>query len=134
MGLACIQKGHYLRGIEELELADELTGGEGRVRADLAYAYAVSGNGNRAADILNGFIMRFHPEAFPAAMIAEVYIGLGDKDRAFEWLHKAIDQRDIMIFLKCDPMYDSLRSDQRFPALMKRMNLAPGGEPGCRSR
>jgi hypothetical protein len=57
-------------------------------------------------------------------MIAEVYIGLGDNDKAFQWLHKAIDQRDLAPFLTCDPLFDPLRTDPRFSSLLKRVNLA----------
>jgi TolB-like protein/tetratricopeptide (TPR) repeat protein len=123
LGLACIHKGSYARGIAELELARELTHGSGRVTADLAYAYAVSGNKHKALNIANEFIRQFKTGEFPAAMIAEIYIGLGDKERAFEWLHRAIDQKDLAVFLKSDPLYDPLRPDPRFSALLKRTNL-----------
>jgi TolB-like protein/Flp pilus assembly protein TadD len=123
LGLACIQKRSYLRAISELEVARKLTPGLGRVTADLAYAYAVAGNRDKAIEILNEFLARFTPSSFPALMIAEVYIGLGDADQAFEWLHRAIDQQDFAAFLKCDPIYDRLRSDHRFVALLKRMHL-----------
>jgi tetratricopeptide (TPR) repeat protein len=107
-----------------METAEKLTPGLGRVRAELAYAYAVSGNREKAKEILNEFLDRFDPDSFPALMIATVYIGLGDKRRAFEWLHKAIDQKDLAVFLKSDPLYDPLRSDARFAALLKRTNLS----------
>ena len=124
LGVACIHKGSYARGIAELELAQKLTQGLGRVRADLAYAYAVSGNRDKALEILNQFLAQFKPSSFPALMIAEIYIGLADKDRAFEWLHKAVDQKDLSVFLKSDPLYDPLRKDPRFSALLRRTNLA----------
>jgi TolB-like protein/Flp pilus assembly protein TadD len=124
LGLACIRKGSYVRGIAELELAQSLTHGLGRVKADLAYAYAVSGQRDRAVEILNELLAQFTPRAFPAAMIAEVYIGLRERDLAFDWLHRAIDQKDLAVFLKSDPLYDPLRSDLRFRTLLKRMNLA----------
>lgn len=124
LGLACIRKGSFTRGIAELELAQAFTKGLGRVKANLAYAYGVAGYRGKAADILNEFLSDFDPKRFPALMIAEVYIGLGDKDKAFEWLHKAIDQKDIGVFLKADPLYDPLRTDPRFGNLLKRMNLA----------
>jgi tetratricopeptide (TPR) repeat protein len=124
LGLACLRKGSYVRAIAELEFAQSLTRGLGRVKANLAYAYAVSGQRDKAVDILNDFLAQFTPRDFPAAMISEIYIGLGEKDLAFEWLHRAIDQKDLAVFLKSDPLYDPLRSDPRFPALLKRMNLA----------
>jgi len=55
--------------------------------------------------------------------IAQVYIGLGNKDRAFEWLNKAVMQRDGNLFLKVDPIYDSLRNDVRFGRLLHSINL-----------
>ncbi|MEO8052822.1 MAG: hypothetical protein ABI833_20625 [Acidobacteriota bacterium] len=93
------------------------------MKSDLAYAYAVSGRRDKAHEILNEFLGDFTP-SFPALMIAEIYIGLGDKDHAFQWLNRAIDQKDLALFLKCDPMYDPLRADLRFSALLKRTNLA----------
>jgi len=58
-------------------------------------------------------------------MIATVYAGLGDKDKAFEYLEKAYQERssDLPYFLKADLRMDSLRSDPRFQDLMRRMNF-----------
>ena len=96
----------------------------GRVKASLAYAYALSGTKDRARKILNEFLRLFRPALFPALMIAEVYIGLGDKDEAFQWLHRAIDQNDLAPFLTCDSLFDPLRADSRFSSLLKRTKLA----------
>lgn len=123
LGVSCVQKGSYTRGIAELKSAERHTRGLGRVTATLAYAYAKSGNRDKAAETLNRFLDRFEPASFPALMIAEIYIGLGEKDRAFEWIHRAIDQKDLSVFLKSDPLYDPLRKDPRFTALLKRTNL-----------
>jgi hypothetical protein len=60
------------------------------------------------------------------SFVARVYAQLGDKERAFAWLEKAIDERDpSVIRLKIDPMFDNLRSDPRYTKLLQRMNLAP---------
>ncbi len=57
--------------------------------------------------------------------IAEIYAGLGDADRAFDMLDQAYRLRDNeLIFLKIDPMADTLRSDPRFDLLLRRMHLA----------
>ena len=55
---------------------------------------------------------------------ARVYVGLGAKEKAFEWLEKGYTDRSIGA-LKVDPAYDPLRSDPRFADLLRRMNLAP---------
>ena len=49
---------------------------------------------------------------------------LGDNDRAFQWFDKAIEARSLFSNeIKVEPMYDSLHSDPRFAALLKKMNL-----------
>ena len=56
-----------------------------------------------------------------------VYAGLGEKEKAVQWLGKAIEDRSIGggTSLKADPIFDPLRSDPRFADLLRRMNLQP---------
>ncbi|MBI4911057.1 MAG: hypothetical protein HY820_46035 [Acidobacteria bacterium] len=55
---------------------------------------------------------------------ALVHIGLGEFDSAFEWLDRAVDERDVHILhLTVKPVYDPIRSDPRFHALLRKMNL-----------
>jgi serine/threonine protein kinase/tetratricopeptide (TPR) repeat protein len=57
-------------------------------------------------------------------MIAAVYAGLGNKNQAFDWLNKGIDERSSsMIYLKVDPFFDTLHADPRFADLLRRMGL-----------
>jgi tetratricopeptide (TPR) repeat protein len=57
---------------------------------------------------------------------AEMFARVGDKDRAFEDLVRAIEQRDHrMTQLRVNPILDPLRSDPRFAELLRRMNLQP---------
>jgi serine/threonine protein kinase/TolB-like protein/Tfp pilus assembly protein PilF len=59
----------------------------------------------------------------PVALV-KVYIGLGDKDRAFAWLEKAFQERsNFMAYLRVIPEADPLRSDPRFDDLLRRMGL-----------
>jgi hypothetical protein len=54
---------------------------------------------------------------------------LGRADQAFEWLNKGVEERSYwMTMLQVDPVYDSLRADPRFAALIARVGLAlPAG-------
>ena len=52
-----------------------------------------------------------------------VYIGLGEKDRAFEWLERAKERIWHLGVLAADPMFDPLRPDPRYTDLIQRMNL-----------
>ncbi len=59
----------------------------------------------------------------PVALV-HVYIGLGDKDRAFAWLEKVYQERsNFMAFLKVIPVADPLRTDPRCDELLRRIGL-----------
>ncbi len=60
----------------------------------------------------------------PSWGFALVYTAMGDKDRAFEWLDKAYDERPSdLAWIKADPRMDPLRSDPRYHELLLRMGL-----------
>jgi len=51
-----------------------------------------------------------------------VYLGLGDKEETFNWLEKSVqDEIDIYMDLNNNPIWDSIRMDQRFITLMKKI-------------
>jgi len=55
-----------------------------------------------------------------------IYIGLGEREQAFDWLEKAYDERAWQLgFLKVEPIFDPLRPDPRFTDLMRRTGLIP---------
>jgi len=59
--------------------------------------------------------------------IAQVYAVRGDKDKAMEWLQVAFDHHDTgMLALLVDPLYDTLREDPRYKALVAKMNFPAG--------
>jgi TolB-like protein/tetratricopeptide (TPR) repeat protein len=59
-----------------------------------------------------------------AAQIAEVYAWRGEKDKAFEWLNRAYEQRDGGISdVKSNPLLASLRTDPRYQAFLRKMQL-----------
>ena len=56
--------------------------------------------------------------------MAIAYFALGDKDRGFEWLTKAFDQRSGFVYAaKVEPRFDGVRDDPRFKALVARLKL-----------
>ena len=63
-------------------------------------------------------------DSLPTFVAAFTYASLGNKDRAFAWLDKALEQRNwCIIYLKRDNVWDPLRSDPRFSALLQRVGL-----------
>jgi len=97
-----------------------------RIVGRLAYAYAVSGNKDDALKILEELKLAAETDDDALIRIAQVYIGLDDKERAFEWLEKAYQHRAHWLrLLKIDFIYDPLRSDPRFKDLVQRIGLPP---------
>jgi hypothetical protein len=58
--------------------------------------------------------------------MATILIGLGEKDRAFVWLERAVEDHSYdVIYLKVDPLFDGIRNDPRFPELLRKVGLEP---------
>jgi TolB-like protein/Tfp pilus assembly protein PilF len=123
LGVAYALDGKCKDAVEQLQLANKWMTGPRRI-ALLGWVYGRCGQLEPAQHILREFLEQAHRGRFPALAIAQVYIGLGDKDHAFEWLDKAIDQRDLDVTLLWDSPYEVLRSDARFNLLLRRMKLA----------
>jgi Tfp pilus assembly protein PilF len=124
IGIAYMMQGMSSQGIAELEFAHDRVPNNVWYAGLLGWADALAGKPAAAHRILDTLLQQSVHEASPSMAIAHVYMGLGNKDQAFEWLGKAIDQRNVNMFLlKTDPMYDPLRSDPRFLDLLRRMNL-----------
>ena len=121
---AYTEKGMYAEAISSAKRATELSPAQTVSIAFEGYALARSGQREKAQANLDT-LPKLSAERFvPASHIAIVYCGLGDKDRALEWLEKGFEQRDPkMTFLKVEPKWSSLRSEPRFMKLIQRLNL-----------
>jgi len=88
----------------------------------LAWVYAVSGRQETAREYLNLLLDLRKRRYCDAYYIAVVYVGLGDRDKTFEWLNRAFEEHACcLIWLKTDPTMKNLRSDPRFKDLLKKM-------------
>jgi len=121
-----LQQKKYAEAIAALEEARSLHLTSPRILGLLAYADAVSGNRNGALGILEELKSAAETDDDALLRIAQVFVGLDDKDRAFEWLEKAYQRRAHWLRnLKADFIYDPLRSDPRFKDLLRRVGLPP---------
>ena len=123
---AYLHKSMNKEAIEELET--HLVIAEGRVwaLAELGYVYAVVGRRPDAQKLLNELNQLSREKFVPADAMAQIYVGLGEKDTTFEWLEKGYERHSLGLAgvdLKVDPVWDPLRSDPRFADLLRRMNL-----------
>jgi hypothetical protein len=88
------------------------------------YAYAVSGQNSEAMKIISGLEELSKQEYVSPCYNALIYVGLSQKDQAFKWLEEAYEKRDnMLVYLKANPEYNSLRSDPRFTELLKKIGL-----------
>jgi serine/threonine-protein kinase len=124
LALAYEQKAAYAQALPEFRRAQTGVTGNVVVLADLGHAYAVSGNAADARQILEQLTALSSRRYVPSTSVALIYAGLGDYDRAFEWLDKAVAERaEWLIYLKVDPRLDPLRRDSRFRQLERRVGL-----------
>jgi TolB-like protein/Tfp pilus assembly protein PilF len=120
LALALSQKGLHNEAIEEYSKTEF----EPTYHWHLGYIYGVAGKQEKAREILNYYLELSKKGFMWPTNIVFIYIGLGEKDKAFEWLEKSYEQRGSwLIHLKVDPMFDSLRSDPRFQDLLEKMNF-----------
>ena len=118
----------YKEGIAECEMELVLSPRNPYALSGLGYAYAVAGRSAEAQKMLDQLNAISKQKYVPAMSRVRIYVGLGEKEKAFEWLEKAFEDRSIgrtFATIKVEPIYDPLRSDPRFADLLRRMNLQP---------
>ena len=122
---AYLHKAAYDRALAELDKAASLGAKDAQLWADRGYVFAVGGRRTEALRIAADLAQRYRRnEDAAAAGAAFVYIGLNDKDRAFEWLDRALKLHDPWVaYLKVDPKFDNLRTDRRFGSLLATLGL-----------
>ena len=118
LGRSYEEKKMYGEAAAELGKAKELLNGNAILAGDLGHLYAVSGRKDEARKIIEELQQISQQQHDWPYCIALIYAGLGEKDRALEWLQKAYEDRsDWLIYLRVDPRLDGLRSDARFERL-----------------
>ena len=126
------QKGEYLNAISEFTKGRLLSGDDGVVKnaasQDLALKKAFAAKG--AAGFWEQLLKSREIGEFDAP---QVYARLGDKEKALKGLERNYEERATLgTLLSVDPAFDSLRSDQRFVDLVRRMGLTPSAKTDLR--
>jgi adenylate cyclase len=94
--------------------------------AGLAVTYAKMGRGEDAQHVLDQLLEKSRQQYVAADAIAAVYAAMGDKDEAFRWLDRAIDEHSApMLGFIFNPEFRSLRSDPRFAVRVRRIGIDP---------
>jgi len=125
---AYVQKSLFNEAVVECEKPLAISSGNALALAGLGFASARAGRKAETQKVLDQLNELSKQKYVPAWSRAIIYVGLGDKEKAFEWLEKAYEEHSLGTgdaIIKVDPIYDPLRSDPRFADLLRRMNLQP---------
>ena len=126
LGLAYEQKGLPREAISALEECVRISHRDPTYLATLAHAYATFGRQQDAEKILAELQQRAKRQYVSPVPIAEVWLGLGNKQQALGWLEKGYEDRAFQLLtINSYPQYDPLRSDPRFQSLVRRIGLDP---------
>ena len=117
------QIGKYDEAVSEIERAIALSGRSIFILDDLGYIYARAGKREDARKVLEDLDRLANDEYVPSYGRAVICAALGNKEDAMNWLEKAYDERNFLVYLKVDPAFDTLRKEERFLSLLDKMGL-----------
>jgi TolB-like protein/Tfp pilus assembly protein PilF len=124
LGRSYAQKKMYAKALRILEKAIATNSGNLLLVAALGHTHALSGNKAKALGTVNELKILRRKRYVPAIYIAAVYSGMHETEEAFAWLEKSFEERsDGITYLKIERLFDSLRTDPRFPDLLKRVGF-----------
>jgi len=125
LGWADMHDGKAEQAIPALERAVELSGRLAWMLGILGAAHALARRHATARRILAELERQSHDTYVPRSAFAQVYTALGEKDRAFQELDRAIEDRDTanVQWVATSALFEGLRDDPRFDGLLRKMRL-----------
>ena len=112
------------KAIPAYRKAVQLSGGASSMLGWLGLSLALGGQVDEARAMLGRLHERAATGYVPPTSFAWIHLGLGETEPAFEWLDRAVEDRDQFIMpIKSYWFFDPIRSDPRFAALLRKMRL-----------
>jgi serine/threonine-protein kinase len=132
LGESLAHRKMYDQALDEYIKAGASMGRTADLDSARACVLALSGRRQEALKILND-LKELSLESYVSANnIAAIYIGLNEIDHAFEWIGRAVAERaHRLVYLNVHPMYDAIRSDERFTNMLRRIGY--GAAPSSTS-
>jgi serine/threonine-protein kinase len=125
MGRAYTQMGMYEEAITMLQKGRSLSGDIPNILGALGQTYALASRPAEARRLLEELSELANRRHVPSSCFALIHLGLGEKERALEWLETGCQKRELpMVALKVHPAYDGLREEPRFQSLLRKIGLS----------
>jgi len=124
LAIAYSQMGKFNDGLAASQRAMVLVGQDPDTLSTLGVVYALGGKVEEARWVANSLKELSNKRYVPPYLVARVYSALGDKDQAFRWLDKAVQQHDSYILrVKVEWVLNDLRTDERYNTLIESLNV-----------
>jgi TolB-like protein/DNA-binding winged helix-turn-helix (wHTH) protein/Flp pilus assembly protein TadD len=125
-GQVYTEMGKYDLALKDLTMAERFSGTNSKAISLRGYILAKLGRTADANAVLSALEAASGTKYVPPFAMALINVGLGQKDRAFDWLERAYQARDVhLMYLTVDPKWDPLRKDPRFEKLLTRCGWTP---------
>jgi TolB-like protein/Tfp pilus assembly protein PilF len=124
LGMARERQRQFKIAVQEIDKYLEVSGQDPDALMKLGVAYAHAGDRARALRMIAALRKPSTSRYVPFYYIADIYAALGDKETAFEWLDRALDQHsNSCLLLSIDPAFEDFRSDPRFQEAARKLGL-----------
>ncbi|HYO99402.1 MAG TPA: winged helix-turn-helix domain-containing protein [Pyrinomonadaceae bacterium] len=124
LGMIYLQQRRHARAIAEFQRAQEIEADSSFASGFIGYAYAISGEREKAEKILKALLEKPSGVYVSPYSIALINVGLEEKGQAFKWLEELYeDHNEWILWLRVAPEFEGLRADPRFTGLLKRIGL-----------
>jgi serine/threonine-protein kinase len=118
-------EGRYAQALRHAEEGGRLSSGVVFVEALHGAICAMAGKTAEAREILAKLMQRAHRDYVAPVLLSSIYAHLGETDLAFKCLDQAYEERSPTLAVGIrSPMYDPLRADPRFDALVRKLGLS----------
>ncbi len=123
LAMSYLKLGRNAEAVSAAEKLVQLTNRNSYGLSSLGYVYAATGKQAEAIAIIKELETKYSRNEAYGYDLAAIHAGLGDKDKAFEWLEKDFQAGRNLFHVRPSIPYESLRDDPRFKDLLKRMGL-----------
>jgi TolB-like protein/Tfp pilus assembly protein PilF len=124
MGVIRVKQRRFPDALAEAEKSTELSGRANPSLASLAHVNGLLGKRDVAERMIKELEQRYADKMADGRDVAIAYVGLGEHDRAFEWLEKAYKDKSVFMgFLNLEPLLEPLHHDPRWADLKRRVGI-----------